>query len=236
MHRFLPAVLAMVVGILLGAWQPRGELLRLRSELDASRGKDCRSDAAASVRDLLGAGGMHSPDDPPTRKPGSSPKPASPDQDKEAPENTLPGDDGTEGTEAPENRLPPEEELKEMAAVLDARRAQAIAALSEQADLDEAEIATVEAVYDKMNASLKASVDEFVARAESTGVVERRDMMALGADVLDAAVVAEDGVRSALPPDVAADLPEEYTDPLAFISSDVVMSLSRIRDLELPRP
>ncbi|HND34441.1 MAG TPA: hypothetical protein PLA94_30775, partial [Myxococcota bacterium] len=68
MHRFLPAVLALVVGILLGAWQPRGELLRLRSELDASRGKDCRSDAAASVRDLLGAGGMHSPDDAPVKR------------------------------------------------------------------------------------------------------------------------------------------------------------------------
>ena len=94
----------------------------------------------------------------------------------------------------------------------------------------------MEAVYDKMNAQVKASVDEFVARAEASGTVERRDMMALGADVLDAAVVAEDGVRSVLPPDVAADLPEEYTDPLAFISSDVVMSLSRIRDLELPRP
>jgi hypothetical protein len=123
-----------------------------------------------------------------------------------------------------------------MAAVLDARRAQAIAALSEEADLDEGQIATVEAVYDKMNASLKQSVEDFVSRAESTGTVERRDMMALGADVLDAAVVAEDGVRSVLPPEVAADLPEEFTDPLAFISSDVVMSLSRIRDLELPRP
>ncbi len=233
MHRFLPAVLAMVVGILLGAWQPRGELLRLRSELDASRGKDCRSDAAASVRDLLGAGGMHSPDVPPSRKTGAAPQSASPDQTGDAPEKAPPGE---VEPEAPENRLPPEEELKEMAAVLDARRAQAIAALSEQGDLDEAEIATVEAVYDKMNASLKASVDEFVARAESTGTVERRDMMALGADVLDAAVVAEDGVRSVLPPDVAADLPEEYTDPLSFISSDVVMSLSRIRDLELPRP
>ncbi|HNH50195.1 MAG TPA: hypothetical protein PKY30_24380, partial [Myxococcota bacterium] len=226
-------VLALVVGILLGAWQPRGELLRLRSELDASRGKDCRSDAAASVRDLLGAGGMHSPDDVPVKRSPTSPTPSDPGEKPAAPENIPP--DALEA-EAPKNQLPPEEELKEMAAVLDARRAQAIAALSEQADLDEAEIATVEAVYDKMNAQVKASVDEFVARAEASGTVERRDMMALGADVLDAAVVAEDGVRSVLPPDVAADLPEEYTDPLAFISSDVVMSLSRIRDLELPRP
>ncbi len=233
MHRFLPVVLALVVGILLGAWQPRGELLRLRSELDAGRGKDCRTDAAASVRDLLGAGGMHSPDEKASGPSVSSAKPGVAGEKPEAPVEPVPID---EGAGPPKTKLPPEEELKEMAAVLDARRAQAIAALSEEADLDEAQIATVEAVYDKMNASLKLSVEEFVNRAESTGTVERRDMMALGADVLDAAVVAEDGVRSVLPPEVAADLPEEYTDPLSFISSDVVMSLSRIRDLELPRP
>ncbi|MFZ5479844.1 MAG: hypothetical protein ACOZNI_23975 [Myxococcota bacterium] len=223
MKPFLPAVAALVVGILLGAWQPRGELLALRAEADTLRAKaerPCRGRAAESIRTILRA----EPPDAPEPDDGEAPA---------APATPPPAEDGARieiGGEA----LPVEdaEEVKDqMAAALDARRAQALAALAEQADLDEAEIAGIDAVMDDMNRQLEVEVDRFVEEAVARGDVDRRDIMDFAAESLDIVIATDDRLREALGDEVYAEVDDSALDPLSYLSGDTLDSLTRLQDV-----
>lgn len=236
MNRFITAAFALVLGILLGAWQPRGELLRLRAELDASTHADCQNRALNPVETLLGV--KHSENTPTltekqaalAAEPSVSPPPsgdAMPDVSKEAtPPEATP--------EVTDNDILSTENIEEAKALVEARRAQAMAALVEQADLDEDQEKAVVAVFDKMNEQIQASAEDFVDTALARGSIERRDMLAFGADMLDAAVVAEDGLHAQLPPELMKDLDPELYNPLNFVGGAAADSLLRLKDMPLP--
>lgn len=226
MQRFVPVVVALVVGILLGAWQPRGEVLSLRAELDKQQAqKPCKSTATEEVRNLLGG----RPTNRKTEAP-AAPKtqPPIPDQRPD-----QPTDPTASPTEAPTRQIDAES-VEEMVAVLNARRAQSMQALTEQADLNAAQQAAVEQIFDTMNSQLKASVEQFVASAEARGSVNRRDMMALGADVLDLVVNADDQLHQTLPAEVLEQVDEEATDPFAFVSGDAVEAFVKLQEMDFP--
>lgn len=234
MRSFVGVVVALVVGIVIGAWQPRGEVLALRAKLEEAQKEAARAKRGASLKEiqgLLGAdGGAPSGDDrrrgPPWRKregTGEAPEAGVP-QEHEGPEN------GAEGRKPPS----PEEIDQEIAALksgLDARRAHALQALAEQGELDEAQVGEVEAVFDDMNAKLKTEVDKFVADAQAEGTVERRDMMEFAANALDVVISTDDALQAALPEEQYDALDEELADPLSYVSGDTVAALAQIAAL-----
>jgi DNA-binding transcriptional ArsR family regulator len=224
-QRFLPIVLTLVIGILLGSWQPRGEVLALRAELDELRvARPCKATAASSVRRLLDAGAQTAGKKPETSEkpsqelPVSTPEPAAPDPPLSAPPSEADFEADKEAAKA----------------ALDARRAQALAALAEQSDLSDEELKSVEEAIDSFNSNLKASVDAFVAEAKTHGTVERRDVMALGADILDHAVTADDSLHSLISAESRQGMDPELLDPFSYISGDVVESVSELKDMEFP--
>lgn len=224
MKPFLPAVVTLVVGILVGAWQPRGELLALRAEVDELRGaakKPCRGATADQLRSLLRA-------EPPARDDAR-------DEDADAPAGApeAPTPDGADDADAPEAPEPPAgaspEELRDgMHTALDARRAQARAALAEQSGLEEAQLAEVDRVMDAMNDQLEAEIGRFVDEAVATGNVDRRDMMDFAAEALDIVIAADDGMRKALPAELYDEVDESALDPLSFLEGDTLDALGRL--------
>jgi hypothetical protein len=224
MKPFLPAVAALVAGIVLGAWQPRGELLALRAEVDALRAKadkPCRTSAADRIRTILRAEAPvpAAPADEPPAAPASPDVPPAPDAVPAPPVADAP---------APPD---PEEVKEQMAAALDARRAQALAALAEQGDLDEEEIAGVNAIVDDMNRQLKVEVDRFVDDALASGDVDRRDVMDFAAESLDIVIATDDKMRGALGVEVYDEVDDSALDPLSYLSGDTLDALARLQDV-----
>lgn len=224
MRSFGPVVASLVVGLALGAWQPRGELLRLRAENAELRSRsllDDRSEAAAGIREILRAR-------PPGRAPGPDRAAAAPAA-SDAPavaaaeEDPLPLAD-----EASARGDGPAADAQALTDAMDARRAQAEAALAEQADLDEEEADAVRKVMDEMNAQLAKEIDAFVRDALANGEVERRDMLGFAADALDVVLAADDAMRDALPEGALDGVDDTLVDPLAYISGDTLAPLTRL--------
>jgi hypothetical protein len=232
---FFPAVAALAIGIVLGAWQPRGELLSLRAEMDAlraDRARPCRAGAASSIRQLLRAdagtlgqtAGGQQEDEP-------APAPA------EGGDTDVPADDGPVAT-APDEPAPPAQSPEELRAALhtalDARRAQALAALVEQGDLDDDAVAGVNAAADQMNQELKSEIDRFVDDANQAGEVDRRDVMDFAAGALDIVIAADDRMRKVVPEEAYADIDDSAVDPFSYVSGDTLDALERLKDMPSP--
>ena len=232
-------MIALVLGIVLGAWQPRGELLEMRTELDAMKtagGKPCRASAADSLRDLLRAPGGAVDDSRRVRNVAPT------DPDAPTDEGVATGGATVEGGEldpnAPSVAISDAEALEPgqeaMSAALDARRAQALAALTEQADLDEEDVAAVNAAMKQMNDELGAQIDAMVTSAVSDGELDRRDMMEFGAEALDVVLAADDRMRDIIPPEVYAQIDASAVDPLSYISGETLDTVARLKDVKGP--
>lgn len=232
MRQFLMVAAALVVGMLAGYWQPAGEVLQLQRELDGLRGKDCQR--IDPLRDFLGVQSGGSPATPrskPAPKPAPGPPPVEPvEPPAPTPEPLEPPEPG--GAEPGVDPFDPAQ-VDQAAALMDARRAQALAALTEQAELDEAQRAQVEQIFVEMDQSVRGSVEGFVEEALASGEVQRRDALALGADLLDAAVVAEDALWEALPAEVMEGLDPEVYNPINFVGGDTVRAMGRLKDVAL---
>lgn len=239
MKPFFPAVIALVMGIVVGAWQPRGELLAMRTELDAMKtagGKPCRASAADSLRDLLRAPGATGSGGRTVRNVAPTDAPAPPD-DAGAPEGE-PVPEGELDPNAPSIALSDEEAMAQgqeaMRAALDARRAQALAALTEQADLEEADVAAVNAAMKQMNDELSVQVDAMVTEAVQDGEIDRREMLEFAAEALDVVLAADDRMRDIIPPEVYAEIDASAVDPLSYLSGATLDPLARLKDVKGP--
>lgn len=231
---FVPAVLALVIGILIGSWQPRGELLAAREEMDALRAKakssDCRGGRAIEgIRDILHA---RAPDSDVAEPTDDGQKSGFHFQSGDKPPGDQPPVEANGGQ--PDLPATPEEVQKQVAAMqaaLDARRSQAMAALNEQADLSDEQSAAVDSAMAEMNTQLKAEVDALVATANDGDVIERRDLMEFAANSLDTVIVADDKLRDIIPAEVYDTLDTEAVDPFSYLSGDAVQSLSKLQAL-----
>lgn len=218
MRSVLPAVVALVVGLLVGAWQPRGEVLALRAEVETLRLEARRpraGEAAQGIRSILRA--------PPVAEAAGAPEATG------APD--APAGEAAEARPTPPRRRPGPEDMKALRTGLDARAAQARAALIEQADLTDEELAEVDEAMAAMNEQLRAEVDAFVADALAAGEVDRRAMMELAAGALDVTIGADDALREALPEEVYLTLDEAVVDPFSYVDGTVVASLARLEGL-----
>lgn len=225
MKHFVPVVVALVVGIVLGAWQPRGELLTMRAENDTLRARIAAAERGRGpmegFRALLGAerSAVAAPD---ARTPDAPAAPDAEPADGTPTAASSPAD--APDDDAHEQALSPRS-LDEMQAALDARRAQAMAALTEQADLSDADAARVDAAMDEMNAQLKVEVDRMVAQMADGHEPDRRDMMELAANGLDIALAADDKLRAVIPAEVYATLDPEAVDPFSYVSGEALAGI-----------
>lgn len=231
MKPFFPAVIALVVGIVLGAFQPRGELLALRGELDALRakgGKPCAGDAAADIRSILRAAPQEM-----GRRSNTDEDATEPTEGAEVPADGAP-DVAPAAGDAPAES--PAQVQEALVAAMDARRAQALQALTEQGDLSDDEVDSVNAAMDQMNREIKAEVDTFVEEALKNGEIDRRDILDFGAEALDIVIAADDRMRAALPEDVYVGVDDAAVDPFSYVSGDALTSLTRLEGIDTPFP
>ncbi len=225
-------MVALVAGIVLGAWQPRGELLAMRTELDALKvagARPCRGGAAESIRSILRA-------DPTSLEAPSEGRrvrnvgDAAPTGAPEEVDGVLPAPDADA---TPEIQSP--DQLREaMNTALDARRAQALAALVEQGGLEEAEVGMVTDSMDQMNRELRAEVDAFVEGAVAAGEVDRRDIMDFAAESLDIVIAADERMRRSVPAEVYAEVDDAAVDPFSYLSGEALESLVRLEGIAGP--
>ncbi len=236
MKSFVPAVIALVVGIVLGAWEPRGELLDARKQMDELRAKahnsDCRGGKALDgIRDLLHAKAPEELQD--AAADDAEPKKRA--HLKMQVGEAKPVDPPTkDGDAPPAPPLTPEEikkSVSEMQAALDARRSQALAALTEQANLNDDQVAAVDAAMSEMNGKLKTEVDDFVTASNGGQDPDRRDAMEFAANTLDAVIAADDKMRDIIPADVYDTVDPEAVDPFSYISGDAVPGLANLKEI-----
>ena len=221
MKLFLPIVLSLVAGIVLGSWQPRGELLTLRKEADGLRAqakKPCRAGGASTLSGIFRVpeetDDERAPRAPPPVPPGDTPDP-------------VLGDTPTPAPPGPRA----EETMAAMKASLDARRAQALQALTEQGDLNDAQVGEVDQIMDRMNADLKKAVDAMVDETLAAGTMDRRGMLEFGADALDIVLAADDQMRSTLPKEVYDAVDDQTVDPFSYVSGEALQSAAKLEGM-----
>ncbi len=227
MKTWLVAALTLLLGFMAGMWKPQGEVVRLQAELDkrkAAEKQPCRSSPTDGIRTLLqGSAGL------PQGK-GKKPIPEAPEGTETPSETTTEAD--APPLENPPSSMTPEQVQKEMdealRPALEARRAQALQALKEQANLDDEGLADVEDIMKHMNDELGEVLDDFVEVTAQGGQITRRGGMEMASGVLDVILAADDKMRDLLPEATYQKLDPEAVDPLSFVSYEAVSQLQKV--------
>ncbi len=229
---FLLVAAALVGGMLVGALSPRGELLRARAEVEALRGdaRACKRGAASAGIAQIFGGARPGNADPGGSRPG---EPAG----KGAAAANGPGADAppatgevAPGEASARGSLP--ESPEALGEALDARAAQARAALIEQVEPTAEELAAIDAAIDRMNQRLQAQVDALADALQTGEEPERRELLEFGAEALDAVIEADDAISAVIPPEARDDLDPEVLDPFAFIDGETVAGLAALGEAQ----
>jgi hypothetical protein len=226
-HLLLAAV-ALVFGLVIGGLGPRSEVRALQARVDELEAAPRRG--GAQVTSLFRgrmweneASGSPAPE-PSADVVAPSPEPAAEPSDAEPP-SQVPSSPPSGPGDAPPLDDHAAEQIKEG---LQIRRAQAIAALREQAGATEDQMADVDEIVDQMNADLAAVAETWVA-ATGEGDLSRRDMMLLASETLDVLIDTEDALYGTFSSEQRASLSEEILDPTAYVDGSVV---DRFAELE----
>src|SRR5262249_5204063 len=108
---------------------------------------------------------------------------------------------------------------------LDLRRAQAQAALREQAGATDEQMDQVDQIVAGMNADLESLATDFVA-ASGQGEPSRHDLMVFASDTLDVLINTEESLGTVLDEDQIHQLTADALDPTAYVDGGVVDVLS----------
>lgn len=223
---FLLSAAALVLGTLIGAFQPRGELLALREQVAylerRARGAQ-RGAAGAGLREFFRA-------PPAAADPAPAPAPAEISADGPVPEGSPPAEAAeANAANTPADKTGPSaDDVESMVAALDARAAQARAALMEQADLDDEQLEAIDDAMERMNEKLKRQVDAFAQSVEAGAEPDRRELMEFAAEALDAVIEADDAIVANIPESVRAEMDEEALDPMSFISGETLAAIATL--------
>lgn len=230
MKHVVVAAIALVVGLVLGGLLPRAEVRALEQEVASLEDRPCTSPGVG--RDLAGLFRGQPPlvEELPPRPEAEPSKEAQGGFHVEVGGSGEPADPGLGGDVpmSPEDR---EEALAAVQEAMELRRVQARAALIEDADPSDEQLASFDAAMATMNEELTGLAEGFVAQYQDGREPTRRDMMAFAADTLDVMITAEDQITSVLDADqLAAADPEAY-DPFSHVDPGVVDVLW---ELDLP--
>lgn len=217
------AALGIVAGLALGGLAPRGESRTLRARIAELEDQECSSPSLG--RDVASVFRGRPWEPPAAPEPDLDVYEGDPDDDEAEPGLRVQVGDGDPGGASP----PPEESLELMRTAMEARRAQARQALREQAGASDAQMDSIDAVTDTMNAELAVLAEEFVETVQlSDGEPERRDMMVFASETLNVLLDAEDRIYDTLEPDQRADLEDSTLDPLSHVDASIVDVLGEL--------
>ncbi len=224
MKYVLAVTLALIAGVLVGTMSQRPELRRAEQRIAELEDRDCsrrgigRGLAAAMQGQPRG---MIEPDDVHEEEADEPDATADQGEDEEdAEEITFEFDFGEDGEEFDEEDLA--EQIDLLVTAQDLRRAQARAALIEQADPTDAELVSFDGAITQMNTDLKALTTEFVEQVNTDEDISRHDMMTYAADMLDIMIEADEAVVASLSEEVVYDIEDEAVDPFSHIDPDVI--------------
>jgi len=214
--------LSLLAGVLAGVLSQRGPLQRAEDRASELEERDC-SPKKGLGRGLAAA--MHGqplqmvePQEP------STPEPFEDEIDPAAAELAAELDEAAAevGEELAEEVDDVAAELDLLMTAQDMRRAQARAALVEQADPSDDELASFDESMEAMNDDLLDISREFVDSVEDIEDVSRRDMMVLAADVLDVMIEADEAAERSMPGVDLADIDDEAVDPFSYIDPSIL--------------
>jgi hypothetical protein len=226
----IAAVVALLLGLVLGGLGPRAEVRALNDRIAELEKKDCKSGVGAGLASMFGNRPLM--DDVATGRRQLE----LPDPPEEGPADEAEGAPAEEGLvldfgDGPTKVDSPEQAKALAKEALEIRRAAARAALEEDAEPDEEQMQQFDEAVAEMNASLMALAEEVVARAESGDVPERRDMMVFAADSLDIMITAEDGIQASFTEEQLAAMEDGSVDPFSYVDPALVDVLGKLDGL-----
>lgn len=216
-----------VVGFVVGGLGPRGEVRRLEEENFELTRKGSRGGGTGELSRLLTGrftepASTSEPVDGGTLEPGEG-------LPEEAREGAALAEDL--GGASAEPRTP--EEARELARELMATRAAAArAAFAEDAQPTPEQQAEIDRAVAAMNEELTQVARDVAARIRDGEEPGRRELMSLGAEMLDVLVATEDRMLGALTPEQRALVRDEASDPTAFIDPSIVDLLEDFRGVD----
>lgn len=227
MRAVLLFCLALTLGAFLGSVPQRLTIRGLEADLVEARSKSHgRGTVGKDLASLLGQAGEGTGQPPPRSHPIPPPVPS---ETTSAPSEPPPVD--AEPVDLSEPQPVGDDRATELAAArtaLDLRRAQARAALIEDAEPEEGQLAAFDAATSEMNQRLLTLADELEEMLDRGEVPERRDAMEFAADALDSMLAAEDKMRAALTPEQLESLEDAAIDPFSYVDPRLVDTLQRL--------
>jgi len=214
--------LSLLAGVLAGVMSQRGPLQRAEDRIQELEERDC-SGGKGIGRGLAAA--MHGqPMQMIEPEEAAAPAPALDEPDPEAVELAAELDEVQDEVvdELADEVDDIEAELDLLKTAQELRRTQARAALVEQADPGDEELASFDEAMDEMNEDLLEISRDFVDSVEDIEDVSRRDMMVLAADVLDVMIEADEAAEKAMPGLELDEIDDEAVDPFSYIDPAIL--------------
>ena len=222
---------AFLIGSWVGGLPLRSTIRQLRADLDDPKVTECRDDGVGREFASVFQGR-------PWEAGIGSPSPFEMD-DEEAPlievlDTPPDDDDGTnwefnfDGLDEDAEPQDVEEAMEMAREAMDIRKAQAWAALEDQAGLDEDQMLTFQDAIDRMNEDLMRSAEDLVATVTSGEEPTRREALMFADNVLSSIIETDDALYEILDADQRSAVEEEVLDPLAYVEPDLVDKLMEL--------
>lgn len=232
------AAAALIVGLMLGGLQPRSEVRDLQEQLAAAEPVPGNGQLGRDLAEFFGrAGGTAAPRPClPTQEAIARPVQIA-EANPEAVELVEEIEDEIDlqreelETELDSLKAPSDAELELARTALDLRRAQSRAALVQDTDASDDQLAEIDEAYGAMNDVLVELSGELVDMIAEGQTPSRRDAMEFTADALDAMLAAEQTVEGVLDDDQRAEIGEESVNPFNYIDPAIVDSLRALDQL-----
>jgi len=110
------------------------------------------------------------------------------------------------------------------------RRAQARAALIEDVDPTDEQLAALDDAMETMSGELNVLAQDFVKHYQEKGEPSRRDMLVFAAEAMDVLIDAEDQMASILTEEQREMASPEAIDPLSWLDPSIAGTLSQLPD------
>ncbi|MCP4868437.1 MAG: hypothetical protein GY898_06940 [Proteobacteria bacterium] len=233
------AAAALIVGLMLGGLQPRAQVRDLEQQLAEAERPASNAGLGEDLAEFFGRAGGNAPrpclpTDEAIRWPEASAE-ANPEAVELVDEINAEIDSQRDELESGLENLgvPADAELELARTALDLRRAQSRAALVQDTDADDDQLAEIDAAYSQMNDVLVDLSSELVDMLAEGRTPSRRDAMEFTADALDAMLIAEQSVEGVFDEDQRGELGEESLNPFNYIDPAIVDTLRDLDQLEL---
>ncbi len=233
MREIAVAAVALLIGLIAGGVGPRAELTAMMAKVDAVDAERCKNTVGKDLATFFGGardggaplvGAAPKLAERPTLRQPTEPEVEAALADLEAEEDAA----KEEIQDGLRDALADGEELGLARSALELRRAQARAALVEEADLDPSQTDEVDGVYADMNESLEELAGGMAEMVVGGREPDRREAMEFAAEALDAMLVAEDRVLRLLDAEQRSNIGQDAANPFNHVSPSLIDVLEDI--------